>query len=93
MDMGMTIIFEAINALLLVFLLSVYVKNYVEMKTSLGFGLIIFSAFLLAQNLLAAYFHASMIEYYSGDVVMHAFILSAAETLALAVLAWVTWRE
>jgi len=91
--METAIILEAINILLLIFLMYVYVQNYKEMKTNLGLGLIIFSAFLFLQNAIALYFHLMMVNYYSPDVMVHAMILNGAQTIALAVLAWVTWKE
>jgi len=91
--MELTVVFEVLNILLLLFLLSVYLNNYRQIKTSIGLGLIIFSALLLMQNAMAVYFHFAMVDYYSVAVMGHAAILSALQTVALAVLAWVTWKE
>ena len=91
--MELVLVFEIISVLLLLFLLSVYISNYRQMKIVLGMELIIFSAFLLLQNLLGLYFHIAKIDYYSSEVMDHAMVLSAIQTLALAVLAWVTWKE
>ena len=91
--MELTVIFEIVNVVLLLFLLSVYVQNYREMKTHLGLGLIIFAGFLLIQNLTGIYFHFVMIEYYSFEVMGHARVLSGIQTVALIVLAYVTWKE
>ncbi len=91
--MELTTIFEAVNVILLLFLLSVYVQNYREMKTHFGLGLMIFAAVLLLQNLLALYFHLMMIEFYSNEAMNHIGVLSAAQTMALAALSWVTWKE
>ncbi|MBI4053119.1 MAG: hypothetical protein HY394_03730 [Candidatus Diapherotrites archaeon] len=91
--MALAFFFEIANILLLVFLLSVYVQNYRQMKCAFSLGLIMFAAFLLIQNMLAAYFHFTMLAYYSLEVMQHAFILSGAQTIALAALSWVTWRE
>ena len=81
------------NSLLLILLLRVYVQNYSEMKTVFGMGLVVFAAFMLLENLLALYFHLAMVEYYSSQVMEHAFFLSAAQTVALLVLSWVTYKE
>ena len=63
--MDLTVVFEVLNILLLLFLLSVYLNNYRQIKTSIGLGLIIFSALLLMQNAMAVYFHFAMVDYYS----------------------------
>jgi len=91
--MQMTVLFETVNVLLVLFLLKVYVENYRQMKTPLGLGLIIFSGFLLLQNITAAYFHFTMVDYYSTEVMAQAFVLTGLETVALAVLSWVTWKD
>ncbi|HLC79173.1 MAG TPA: hypothetical protein VJG83_01965 [archaeon] len=91
--MELTVVVELVNIILLAFLLIVYANNYRQMRSALGLGLVVFAAFLLAQNLIAVYFHFSMIDYYSNEVMQHAFILSSVQTVALAALAWVTWKE
>lgn len=91
--MEAVVVLEAINSVLLVLLLYVYVGNYRQMKSSLGLGLAVFAFFLLLQNVLGIYFHLMMVDYYSKDVMGQAFLITAAQTIALAVLAWVTYRE
>ena len=91
--MELAVIFEIVNVVLLLFLLNIYVQNYREMKTHLGLGLIIFAGFLLLQNLIGVYFHFVMVDYYSFEVMGHARILSAVQTVALLVLSYVTWKE
>lgn len=87
------IIFEIINSILLVSLLYVYIKNYREVKMDFTLGLIIFAGFLLLQNLAALYFHLSMIDYYSKDVIFQATVLNVVQTVALVVLNYVTWKN
>lgn len=87
------VVLEILNSALVLLLLRVYLQNYREMKTVFGLGLIVFSFFLLLQNLISIYFHLMMIDYYSKEVMQHAFIITAAQTAALAVLAWVTYKE
>jgi hypothetical protein len=91
--MQFTIGLEVLNVLLLVFLLYVYVQNYRQMKTVFGLGLIVFALFLLLQNGMASYFHLTMANYYSMEAKMHATLFSGAQTVALIVLAWVTWKQ
>jgi hypothetical protein len=87
------IILEIINSILLIVLLSVYIKNYKEVKMDFTLGLIIFAGFLLLQNLAALYFHLSMIDYYSSEVIFQATILNVVQTIALIVLNYVTWKN
>ncbi len=91
--MDLAVMLEALNAVLLLALLYVYVQNYREMKTNFGLGLIIFAAFLLLQNLVALYFHLMMVEFYSAAVMGHALVLNALQFAALVALNYVTWKE
>ncbi len=84
---------EIINSVLLVFLLYIYVQNYRQMKTVFGLGLIFFAVLLLVQNVLAAYFHMAMLDFYSREAMEHGMILSGVQTVALGVLAFVTWKD
>ena len=63
------------------------------MKTVFGFGLIIFAGFLLLQNIMSLYFHLTMTVYYSEEIMLHALFINAAQMTALAVLAYITWRN
>ena len=91
--MELAIIIEAINSVLLLSLLYVYAGNYRQMRSNFTLGLIVFAAFLLLQNLAALYFHLMMVDYYSDVVMQHALVISGVQTVALAVLNYVTWKE
>ncbi len=91
--MEIAVILEALNSALLLLLLHVYAGNYRQMKSALGLGLVVFSFFLLLQNLIAIYFQLMMVDYYSMEVMQHALFISASQTVALAVLAYSTYRE
>ena len=88
--MEIAIVLEFFNGLLLLFLLYTYVQNYRQMKTAFGLGLIFFALFLLVENVLAAFFHLTMMNYYSPEAMQHALVLNAVQTIALAILAWIT---
>lgn len=90
--MEIAIILEIINAVLLLFLLYIYANNYREMKTAFGLGLILFALLFLVQNLLAVFFHLTMMDYYSAAAMQHALVLSGLQTIALAILSFVTWK-
>ncbi len=91
--MEIAVILEAINSVLLILLLYVYIGNYKQMKNNFTLGLILFAGFVLLQNLVGLYFHLMMVEYYSQQAMQHALLLSGLQTIALAVLNYVTWKE
>ncbi|HLC92720.1 MAG TPA: hypothetical protein VJH23_03360, partial [archaeon] len=81
--MELAIILEAVNSVLLLSLLYVYIGNYRELKNAFVLGLIVFAGFMLLQNLLALYFHFAMVDYYSKELMQHALVISGAQTIAL----------
>ncbi len=90
--MQLAIILNGVNIVLLLFLLSVYVPNYRQMKTALGLGLIVFALFLLLENAMALYGYYSMHDAYAGAMKQESWV-NLAQTAALAVLAYVTWKD
>lgn len=88
-----TVGLAALNLLLLVSLLYVYLQNYRQLKSPFVLGLIVFAAFLLIENALALYFSITMMGLYAENVAFQALILRAIETIALTVLTYVTWRS
>ena len=91
--MELAIILEALNSLLLISLLYIYISNYRQMVNNFTLGLIAFALFLLMQNLVALYFHLMMVDYYSAAVMGHALVITGLQTVALIVLNYVTWKE
>ena len=85
--------FEIANIIILLVLAFFYVKNYSQMRSAFGLGLITFAAFLLLQNIASLYYHFIMIGYYSAQAMQHAAIITGIETIALAVLALITWKQ
>jgi len=92
-EMDFSVIFGIINIILLLLLLFVYVQNYRQMKSPFILGLILFALIFLVENVLGVYFHFMMVDYYSAEAMENARILMAVQTVALAILTWVTWRE
>ena len=84
---------EILNSLLLLGLLNIFVQNYKAMKTKISLGLIIFSSLLLLQNLTAIAFNFLMMNYYSMQTELPAFILALIQSIALIVLFWISWKE
>lgn len=88
----------AVNALLLLALLAVWGRNYLQFRSKHALGLSTFGFFLLAENAFALY-------YYLMDPTLSAWFNSAvpdpawralmslhiAQSVALAALLWVTW--
>ncbi len=81
-----------LNVLLLLILTSVYLKNCKKIKCSFSFGLVFFALFFLLHNLLAIYFHVSMIEYYSKDIAQYELLLNVIQALGLGTLVYVTLK-
>lgn len=87
-----------LNALILLGLISVWLRNYRSHGAKHTLGLLVFASVLLAQNLLALYlyslhptFHNWV--YYSAPIAQRGTMaLNILEFVALAFLAWITWR-
>lgn len=91
--MQLTLGAEILNSLLLLGLLNIFVQNYKAMKTKISLGLIVFSGLLLLQNLTAIAFNFLMMNYYSMETELPAFILALIQLIALIVLFWISWKE
>jgi hypothetical protein len=83
-----------LNVLLLASLGFVWLRNYRQFKSPLVLGLLAFSAVMLVENLGAIYFFFSMGMLYASDPTAQQFVvaLRGLETVALAVLTYVTWQ-
>lgn len=84
----------AANALLLLVLTAVWVRNYRKFRTSLILGLIVFGAVMLLENAMAIAFFLSMNMLYSGDpgVQTSVAVLRGLQFVALLFLTWVTLK-
>jgi hypothetical protein len=88
----------AVNVVLLLALASVWGRNYLQFRSKHPLGLLIFSFFLLAQNLLALYMYLvdpTLSGWFSTAVPAIAWrammMLHVLETVGLAFLAWITF--
>ncbi len=83
-----------VNVLLLLGLGAVWVRNYRTFRTPLVLGLVAFAAVLLVQNLAALYFFFSKQMLYAAMPDIHGIVLllRGLETVALGILAYVTWQ-
>ena len=90
--MSITTWLLAINVLLIGGLLTVYVKNYRQMKAPFLAGQIIFAALFLLHNLVSFYFFFTMMPYYVMEVQTHVFILTLLQTIAFGILSVQTYK-
>ena len=83
-----------LNALLLVALGTVWLRNYRTFRSNLILGLLAFAAVMLVENLLAIYYFFSMQMLYAGDPLAQqsVVVLRALEFIALLVLTYVTMQ-
>lgn len=83
-----------VNILLLVGLGAIWLRNYWTFRTTLVLGLVAFVVVLLLQNVAALYFFFSMEMLYVADPGIHTvvLVLRGLETVALVILAYVTWK-
>jgi len=83
---------HALNILLVIGLLAIYVRNYAAMKSKYTIGLVIFALLFLVQGVMSLYFDASMIMYSDKYAENIATGLEAVKTVGLAVLLWISWE-
>lgn len=92
------VVAAGINTVLLVGLLTVWVQSYRSVGAAHTLGLIVVGSFLFLENGLWLYFYgidATFRGWYQAVAMMPQlgmFALCALETVALAVLAYVTWQ-
>ena len=79
-----------LNVLLLLALGYVWLRAYEQVRSNQTLGMLVFTAFLLAENVLALYYYFSGLSV-SLPAMQAMMILSLLETLGLAFLAWVTY--
>jgi hypothetical protein len=84
----------ALNVVILLPLIGVWVRNYSTFRTSLVGGLVVFAVAMLAENAVAVYFFFSMSSLYAGDpgVQQAVLVLRSLQFVAIAVLSYATLR-
>ena len=84
----------ALNTLLLLPLVGVWIRNYNTFGTGLVGGLVLFAVAMLAENAIAVYFFFSMASFYSGDpgVQQAVLVLRGLQFVAIAGLSYTTLR-
>lgn len=87
-----------VNMVLLALLGSVWIRNYVQLRSKHTLGMLVFATLLFLENGFALYYYLidpTLSAWFSTNVPDIAWkamlLLHVLETLAIAFLAWVTW--
>jgi len=88
-----------VNVVLLAVLISIWGRNYYELRSKHSLGFTIFGLFLLAENATSLYmyvFHGVLADWFAGPAVpalawKWMMALHVLETLGIAFLLWITW--
>lgn len=83
---------QVVNIILLAILISIYIKCLTKMKSNFTVGLLIFSGFLLIQNLVGLYLGVSSLGVMTEPFENYAFAINFMQTMALAALFWISWK-
>jgi hypothetical protein len=81
----------AVNVLLLLVLIGVWVRTYREIRAPLTLGSLVFAILLLAENLVALYFYFTA-PAMPSLAVRFMMAIQILETVAIGVLTYVTWQ-
>lgn len=91
------LVLAAASIVVLVALLFLYGSNFRTLRSPLTFGLILFAALFLVENLAAVYFYVSLNDALAGSslgasVAMPMLVLNTVELIGLTTLFYVSWR-
>jgi len=81
----------AINVVLLIGLIAIWVRNYREIRAPMTLGSIVFATLLLAENAVALYTYLNPPQM-SPPAVEAMMVIQVLETVGIAVLMYVTWK-
>ncbi len=85
-----TVLFAALNIILLIVLLSVYAKIAFRSRASYSIGLLTFAVFLLLHNLILVYSYVTMATMYELEVLPFLLTVAGLEFAGLLVLLGIT---
>ena len=83
---------QIVNIALLTLLISIYVRNLMNVRSNFTIGLLIFSGFLLIQNLVGLYLGVDYLSAMTQPFEHYAFAINITETIALLALFWISWK-
>lgn len=83
---------QIINVVLLSGLISIYVRNFMKIKSNFTIGLLIFAGFLMVQNIVGIYLGIDYLGVMTESFENYVFAVNITETIALIALFWVSWK-
>lgn len=88
-------VMSGLSVLLLAVVTAIWFQNYRHFRTPLALGLLVFCVVLLLENLVAVYFYVTTEGLFVYDPTMENLILlmRVLQFVAIAVFAYVSWRE
>jgi len=90
--MNATVILTGVNAILVIALLYVYIRNLRKMYSDFTLGLLLFAGLFLVQNVASLYFYVTQMPLYAAGLDIHVFVMTALQTVAFLVLNKITWK-
>jgi hypothetical protein len=91
-EMQATFVLTTVNIVLLLALAYVYGRNWARLKSGFSAGLLLFTLAFLAQYVTSFYFYVTNMDYYVDMVSMHVLILTFLQTVAFAILNFLSWK-
>lgn len=85
-------VFSFLNVLFLLGLLWIYSNSFRKIRAEFTAGLLFFAALFLVQNLIALYSYVTMFMYFAPNVGPLVLAITAAQTVGLAALLWMSVR-
>jgi hypothetical protein len=90
--MAVAALFTAVNVILLLALLWVYLGSFKKVRSQFTAGLVFFAALFLLQNLISLYSFLTMFMYYASDVTGLVLTISIVQTAGLGIILWTALR-
>jgi hypothetical protein len=90
--MTTAMILTGVNIVLVLGLLVVYVRSLLRVRSVFAAGLLIFALLFLLQNIVSFYFYLTMMPYFVAGLEGYVLTFTALQTVAFAILNWVTWK-
>ena len=90
--MDLTFISASLNLILLAALLYPSARNFSKTRSSIAAGLMLFIVIFLIENIVAVYFHLTMMNLYTSPVQFQAMVLRVIQTISFATLLLVTYK-
>ncbi|RJQ21166.1 hypothetical protein C4580_02890 [Candidatus Woesearchaeota archaeon] len=89
--MQATCALTALNVLLLILLTWLYGRNFLRLRSNFSLGLLLFTLAFLAHYATSLYFYLTNMAFYVDMVGVHVFVITLIQTIAFAVLSFISW--